>query len=168
MSPKKPEQQVPLGRVLVLLLSLAAAWLLWSGLYKPLLISLGAVSCLLCLWLVRRMGYFEGELFALRFSLRLFRYWLWLGREIIRSSLEVARAVLHPRLPISPRVIDLKTDSEHPFDQVVLANSITLTPGTLSLDVYEGVIKVHALTEEGAQDLMASEMKQRVAKIRED
>jgi multicomponent Na+:H+ antiporter subunit E len=119
------------------------------------------------LWLVRRMGYFEGELFALRFSLRLFRYWLWLGREIFRSSLEVARAVLHPGLPISPRMIELKADSEHLFDQVVLANSITLTPGTLTLDVHEGTIKVHTLTEAGAQDLMAGEMKQRVTRIRE-
>ena len=166
MSPEQTKQ-VPLLRMLVLLSTLAAAWLLWSGLFTPLLLALGALSCLLCFWLVRRMGYFEGELFALRFSLRLFRYWFWLGREIIRSSLEVARAVLHPRLPISPRVIDLKTDSEHPFDQVVLANSITLTPGTLSLDVYEGVIKVHALTEEGAQDLLASDIKRRVARIRE-
>jgi multicomponent Na+:H+ antiporter subunit E len=160
-------EQMPLQRMLVLISTLAAAWLLWSGLYKPLLLALGAISCLLCFWLVRRMGYFEGELFGLRFSLRLFRYWLWLGREIIRSSLEVARAVLHPKLLISPCVIDLKADSEHPFDQVVLANSITLTPGTLTLDVYEGVIKVHTLTEAGAQDLMAGEMKRRVAGIRE-
>lgn len=159
--------QVPLRQMLVLMSYLAAAWLLWSGLYTPLLLALGAVSCLLCFWLVRRMGYFEGELFGLRFSLRLFRYWLWLVREIIRSSLGVARVVLHPGLPISPRVIELQADSQHPFDQVVLGNSITLTPGTLALDVHEGIIKVHTLTDEGAQELMAGEMKRRVARIRE-
>ena len=154
--------------MLVLLVSLVAAWLLWSGLYKPLLLLLGTASCLLCFWLVRRMGYFDDELFALRFSLRLLRYWWWLGGEIIRSSLEVARVVLDPRLPISPRVIDLKAESTHPFDQVILGNSITLTPGTLAIDVHEDVIKVHTLTEEGARELMSGEMNRRVTGMREE
>jgi len=166
MSPDQTEQ-VPRQRMLVLLFSLAAAWLLWSGLYKPLLLALGAASCLTCFWLVRRMGYFEGEMFALRFSMRLFRYWLWLGREIFRSSLEVARVVLHPRLPISPRVVELQAESSHLFDHVILGNSITLTPGTLALDVHEGVIKVHTLTEDAARELMSGEMNRRVTGLRE-
>jgi len=158
----------PLKSILVLLAALAAAWLLWSGLYKPLLLVLGTASCLLTFWLVRRMGYFDDELFALRFSLRLLRFWWWLGGEIVRSSLEVARVVLDPKLPISPRVIDLKAESPHPFDQVVLGNSITLTPGTLAIDVHEGVIKVHTLTEEGARELMSGEMNRRVTGMREE
>lgn len=159
---------VPLRPMLTLLVSLAAAWLLWSGLYKPLLLALGTASCLLTFWLVRRMGYFDDELFALRFSLRLLRYWWWLGGQIIRSSFEVARVVLDPKLPISPRVIDLRAESPHPFDQVILGNSITLTPGTLAIDVHEGVIKVHALTEEGARDLVSGEMNRRVTGMREE
>ena len=106
---------LPLRPMLILLVSLAAAWLLWSGLYKPLLLLLGTASCLLTFWLVRRMGYFDEQLFALRFSLRLLRYWWWLGGQIIRSSLEVARVVLDPKLPISPCVIDLEAESPHPF-----------------------------------------------------
>ena len=101
---------LPLRSMTILLVSLAAAWLLWSGLYKPLLLLLGAASCLLTFWLVRRMGYFDEELFALRFSLRLLRYWWWLGGEIFRSSVEVARVILDPKLPISPRVIDIKAN----------------------------------------------------------
>ena len=159
---------LPLRPMLVLLVSLAAAWLLWSGLYKPLLLLLGTASCLLSFWLVRRMGYFDDELFALHFSLRLLRYWGWLGGEVIRSSLEVARVVLDPKLPISPRVIDLKAESPHPFDQVILGNSITLTPGTLAIDVHEGVIKVHTLTEAGARELMSGEMNRRVTGMREE
>ena len=154
--------------MLVLLVSLVAAWLLWSGLYKPLLLLLGAASCLLSFWLVRRMGYFDDELFALRFSLRLLRYWWWLGGEIIRSSLEVARVVLDPKLPISPKLIDLEAKSPHAFDQVILGNSITLTPGTLAIDVHEGVIKVHTLTEEGARELMSGEMNRRVIGMRKE
>jgi multicomponent Na+:H+ antiporter subunit E len=158
--------QSPYQRMLVLLALLAIAWLLWSGLFKPLLLALGLFSCVLCFLIVRRMGYFDNQMFALRFSLRLFAYWAWLGREIFRSSMQVARVVLDPALPISPRTIEIKSTSEHPFDQVTLANSITLTPGTLSLDLHEGVIKVHTLTEAGARDLASGEMERRVNGLR--
>lgn len=156
-----------LPRMLVLFVSLVAAWLLWSGLYKPLLLSLGVVSCLLTFWLVRRMGYFEGELFALRFSLRLLKFWYWLGGQIIRSSIDVTRIVFDPKLPISPRVFELRASSDHAFDQVVLGNSITLTPGTLTIDLDDGVLQVHALTEAGARELAEGEMDRRVTGLRD-
>ncbi len=152
-------------RILVLLALLVAAWLLWSGLYKPLLLFLGALSCLLTFLLVRRIDYFDDELYALRLSLGLLRYWLWLLVQIIRSSIDVSRIVLHPKLPISPRVIDVKSEAAHPFYLVTLGNSITLTPGTLSIDVHDGVIKVHALTEDGAREIADGEMNRRVAEI---
>jgi multicomponent Na+:H+ antiporter subunit E len=152
--------------MLLLLLTLTAAWLLWSGLFKPLLLGLGLFSVIVTFYIVRRMGYFDNDLFALRFSFRLFGYWAWLGKEIISSSLSVARIVLDPRLPISPRVMELKATAPHPVDQVILGNSITMTPGTLTLDLHGGVIKVHALTEAGARDLMSGEMDRRVAQLR--
>ena len=153
--------------MLLLLVMLAAAWLLWSGLYKPLLLYLGAFSCLLCFWLARRMGYFDDELFAMRFSLRLLGYWFWLGREIIRSSLQVTRVVLDPKLPISPRLVEIKAGSDHAVDQVIRGNSITMTPGTLTIDLHYGLLKVHALTEAGAHDLMSGEMNRRVTALRD-
>ncbi|MFT5548784.1 MAG: multicomponent Na+:H+ antiporter subunit E [Candidatus Azotimanducaceae bacterium] len=154
-----------LRRKLVLLVLLAATWMLWSGFFKPLLLSLGVFSCLLTYVVVKRMGYFNDQYFALHFSFRLFSYWLWLGREIIRSSVDVARIVLSPSLPISPRVVEIKVTAQHPVDQVILANSITLTPGTLALDLHNGIIKVHALTEAGARDLVSGEMDRRVAQL---
>ena len=157
----------PLVRRIALLVALALAWLLWSGLFKPLLLGLGLFSCLLTFVLVTRMGYFKNELFALRVSPRLFAYWIWLGREVFRSSIQVARVVLDPALPISPRTIDIKSTSGHLVDQVILANSITLTPGTLALDLHEGVIKVHTLTEDGAKDLASGEMDRRVDALRD-
>jgi multicomponent Na+:H+ antiporter subunit E len=153
--------------MLLLLVLLAAAWLLWSGLYKPLLLYLGAFSCILSFWLARRMGYFDDELFAMRYSLRLLGYWFWLGREIISSSLQVTRIVLDPKLPISPRLIELQAGSDHAVDQVVLGNSITLTPGTLTIDLHNGMLKVHALTETGANDLVSGEMNRRVTALRD-
>ncbi len=158
-------QKTPRYRKLILLFVLAAVWVLWSGLFQPLLLGLGLFSCFVAYLLVRRMGYLEDRLFALRYSFRLLGYWAWLVRAVIRSSLEVARIIIDPRLPISPRVLELKVTSRHPVDQVILANSITLTPGTLALHLQEGVIKVHTLSEAGARDLMSGEMDRRVARL---
>lgn len=156
------------ARALLLLVLLVTAWLLWSGLFKPLLLGLGAFSCLLTIYLSRRMGYFDKEVFALHFGPRVIGYWAWLAKEIARSSFVVARIVLDPKLPISPQVFEIKATATHPVDQAMLANSITLTPGTLALDVHDGVILVHSLTKSGADELITGEMDRRVAALRED
>jgi multicomponent Na+:H+ antiporter subunit E len=154
--------------MLVLLALLLAVWLLWSGMFKPLLLALGAFSCLLTCYIARRMDYFDNEVIALRFSPRLFGYLGWLMKEVLRSSLEVSRVVLDPRLPISPRIFEINATALHLVDQAILGNSITLTPGTLALDVHRGVIKVHSLTREGAEELMSGEMIRRVSTLHED
>lgn len=154
-----------LARVLVLGLLLAAAWLLWSGLFKPLLLALGAFSCLLVLYLSHRMRLFDEQVFALRIAWRLPPYWAWLGKEIVKSSLEVSRVVLSPRLPVSPTVVEIEALSKHPVDLAILGNSITLTPGTLTLNIEEGRMTVHTLTRQGAADVEAGEMNRRVARL---
>jgi multicomponent Na+:H+ antiporter subunit E len=155
------------ARTASLLALLIAAWVLWSGQFQPLLLVLGAISCLLTAYLTRRMGYFEDDLFALRFGARLFGYWAWLAKEVVRSSIEVARVVVNPRLPISPQIVEIQATASHPVDQAILGNSITLTPGTLALDVHRGRIQVHCLTQAGADDLKSGEMDRRVAALRQ-
>lgn len=161
MSPK-------LVRTLSLLALLIAAWVLWSGQFQSLLLILGAFSCLLTAYLTWRMGYFDNDFFALRFGARLVGYWAWLAKEVVRSSIEVARVVINPRLPISPQTVEIQVTASHPVDQAILGNSITLTPGTLALDVHRGKIQVHCLTQAGADDLMSGEMNRRVAALRQD
>lgn len=154
-------------RLLLLAVLLAAAWLLWSGLYKPLLLVLGVVSCALTLWVVKRMGYFDADIFAFRYNaVRLIPYWAWLGGEIVRSSVTVARIVLSPKRPVEPRIVRLSVDHLEPIDQALLGNSITLTPGTLTLDVDEGQLLAHSLDVDGAQGLLDGEMLRRVAELR--
>jgi multicomponent Na+:H+ antiporter subunit E len=155
------------ARTASLLALLIAAWVLWSGQFQPLLLVLGAISCLLTAYLTRRMGYFDDNLFALRFGARLFGYWAWLAKEVVRSSIEVARVVVNPRLPISPQIVEIQATASHPVDQAILGNSITLTPGTLALDVHRGRIQVHCLTQAGADDLQSGEMDRRVAALRQ-
>lgn len=159
---------IKLRRASLLLTLLVIAWLLWSGMFQPLLLGLGAFSCLLTVYLTHRMGYFNTEVFALRFGIRLIGYWAWLAKEIWRSSIDVARIVMDPRLPISPQIVELKATAKHPVDQAILGNSITLTPGTLALDVHRGVIQVHCLSKAGADDLKSGEMDRRVTALRQD
>ncbi len=156
----------PYARILTLFLLLIVAWVLWSGYLKPLLLGLGALSCLLTVWIVRRMGYFDDETYAFHYDWRLLGFWAWLGGEVVKSSIEVARVVLRPRIDVEPQVVAIDASSLGPVDQALLGNSITLTPGTLTLDVHEGRLLVHALTPNGAASLEGGEMQQRVAALR--
>jgi multicomponent Na+:H+ antiporter subunit E len=131
-----------------------------------LLLGLGALSCVLTVWIVRRMGYFDEETFAFHYDWRLLGFWAWLGREVVMSSIEVARVVLGRRPIIEPKVVDIDGSGLGPVDLALLGNSITLTPGTLTLDVHEGRLLVHALTPDGAAALKRGEMQRRVAALR--
>lgn len=165
-TPGRPAQVAASSRIL-LLAALVTAWLLWSGVYKPLLLGLGAFSCLLTYAFARRMALFEAGVYAFRINLRLLRFWGWLAGQIVRSSLEVTRVVFDPRLPISPRTFEFRASARHPVDQAILGNSITLTPGSLTLDLHDGVLRVHSLTEQAAEDLLSGEMDRRVAALRD-
>ena len=156
----------PYARILTLVVLLIVAWVLWSGYLKPLLLGLGALSCLLTVWIVRRMGYFDDETYAFHYDWRLLGFWAWLGGEVVKSSVEVARVVLRRRIEVEPQIVDIDGSSLGPVDQALLGNSITLTPGTLTLDVHEGRLLVHALTPNGAAALRDGEMQRRVAALR--
>ncbi|MDG1287720.1 MAG: Na+/H+ antiporter subunit E [Rickettsiales bacterium] len=147
--------------MLGLLILLAVSWLLWSGIYKPLLLGLGAFSCVLVLIVASRIGFFDKGVFSLHLGPRLPRYWIWLLKEIVISSLDVSRIVLSPSLPISPTVVKLKDTPDDPVGQAILGNAITLTPGTVTMDIVEGQMKVHCLTKDAAAAILAGEMSRR-------
>lgn len=122
----------------------ALFWLVLSGHYSPLLLTLGAVSVLVVCWLTWRSG-IAGHRLTLSFALRLPRYFLWLiGQEVI-SACAVARTVWSPRMDLRPVVRSTPADGLSERSLVVYANSITLTPGTLSLAVHDDSIEVHSL-----------------------
>ena len=155
------------SRPLILAAVLMLAWVLWSGFLKPLLLALGAFSTLLVVFLAYRMRLFESVVFEWRFLLRLVRYWGWLAKQVLRSSLEVSRLVLSPKMPISPTVAEFDAGCKEEIDQAILGNSITLTPGTLTLQIQDGHFVVHALTESGAREVVDGEMDRRVTALRE-
>jgi len=153
-------------RMLLLTLVLGTVWLLWSGLFKPLLIGLGLFSCLLTVYVLHRMQFFRDDTLALRYGPGLLFFLAWLIKEVVLSCLEVAKVVLAPKIRMSPRVLSLDVAHLGPVDQVLLGNSITLTPGTLTMDLHQGRITVHALTRAGADALEAGEMQRRVSALR--
>lgn len=141
---------------------LFGTWLLLSGLFEPLLLGLGVTSCLLVVYLARRMDLVDHEGHPIHLGLRAVVYWAWLAKEIVKANIDVARRILDPKLPISPTLVRVKTSQKSELGQVIYANSITLTPGTVSILVSEGSILVHAVARELAADLETGEMDRRV------
>lgn len=145
-------------------LALSAFWLLLSGMFTPFLLAAGAGCALAVLAFARRMDVVDHEGHPIHLGWRAaVSYWPWLLREIVKSSWDVSRRILDPRLPISPTLVRFRPSQATPLGLVIHANSITLTPGTISVEVAPGEFLVHALTAEGAAGLAGSEMDRRVA-----
>ena len=148
-----------------LFLFLFALWLLLSGFFEPLLLGLGLVSCALVAWIAHRMDVIDHEGHPIHLTWRAPIYWAWLAWEIVKSSIAISRIIIDPKLPIAPRVIKVKASQADELGHVIYANSITLTPGTVSIDVVDHSIVVHALTEETAADLETGDMDRRVTRM---
>lgn len=151
-------------RTIVLAVALIATWLIWSGIYKPLLLGLGLLSVLITLQLANRMGLTRREFFTLDLIPSMLGYWFWLLLETARANLQVTKIILSPGLPISPTMVTLKNPCKGFIGEATLANSITLTPGTLTVDAREGEFQIHCLTREGADEVMSGDMDRRVLK----
>jgi multicomponent Na+:H+ antiporter subunit E len=145
---------------------LAALWLALSGHYTPLILSLGVASVAGCVWIAGRMGVIDAEVNPAQFHLLpCVRYAGWLAKEVMVSALDVSRRILDPALPIEPTVVRLPLAQRTDAGRTVYANSITLTPGTVSIDLGDDFVQVHALSAEGARALGEGEMNRRVAAL---
>lgn len=145
---------------------LMSVWLLNSGHYTRLITSFGVASCLLVVWLSRRMGIVDDEGVPIHLLPRLPRYLPWIAKEVVKSNLDTARRILGPgRLDVSPRLFDAPTTQHSDLGRVLYANSITLTPGTVSIRVHGTKITVHAIADEVADDLLEGEMDRRVTRF---
>lgn len=152
-------------RILVFLTSLAALWLLLSGIFTPLQLSFGVMSIAFTLWLTLRLGLLPRSNVRLRMALRSPGYIVWLAWEIVKSNLHTARVILSPSMPLQRQVEQLRPTQKSGLGVAVYANSITLTPGTLTLDAEAGELEVHALTDQVAADLRTGEMDRRVTRL---
>ena len=121
-------------------LGLVSLWLLMSGHYTPLLLSFGAASCIFVVLIARRMDVTDREAVPLQLTVGVFGYWVWLVKEIAKANYDVTRLILDPKLPISPRMIRVPASQKSDLGLVVHANSITLTPGTVTVELSDRII----------------------------
>jgi multicomponent Na+:H+ antiporter subunit E len=143
-------------------LSLAASlllfWMMLSGDFGLLNLALGFVSVLLTVSICNRMDVVDQESQPVEMSTRLPVYWAWLALKVVKSNLDVTRRIWTPGKSISPTVVRLKLSQQTALGKVIYANSITLTPGTVTLAIEDDEILVHALTRADAAALETGEM----------
>lgn len=132
-------------------------WLALSGHYTPLLLSFGVGSCALVVYLSMRMDVVDAEGVPLQVTGRFLAYLPWLMKEIFVANLVVAKVILDPKLPISPRMVVFHGSQDSDLGRAIYANSITLTPGTITTGVNGQEFEIHALR---AADLETDEEQQ--------
>lgn len=134
-------------------------WVLLSGKLDGLHVGLGLISSLLVSLFSRDLvanGH-PGALAAIRFSGRAVSYLGWLTYQIIIANLDVARRAISPSMPICPGIIKFSSHLDSDVALTVLANSITLTPGTMTVDVVGKDLYIHCLAVEDEQQLIEIE-----------
>ena len=141
---------------ITLFIVLFGFWLLMSGYYTPLILSLGIISCLLCVHLTIKGKFLDNETLPIYFFPRLIQYTLWLIKEILKSNIQTAKVII--MRSEEPELFSVKATQKTNEGKVTYANSITLTPGTVTTQIKDNVFEVHALTKEFGDDVRGSEM----------
>lgn len=144
---------------------LFAFWVVLSGHYTPMLITAGAVSALLCVLAAVRMRTVDAEGHPVELFPGAVTYFPWLLWEIVKSAWAVTKVILHPKLPISPTMTVVRASQKTAAGRATYANSITLTPGTVTVGVNGNDFTVHAIVREGAMDLEDGGMDRRVSRF---
>ncbi len=145
--------------------SLFLLWLLLSGYFKANLTIFGIISCTLVTYISIKLKIYSSHHERIKFNLRLPFYIPWLLKEITKSNLHVARCILDSNNRTQPQVVYSKPSQKTNTGLAVYANSITLTPGTISIDINDNEILVHALTNHTAQGIINGDIDKRVTKL---
>lgn len=147
-------------------IGLAAFWLLNSGHYNPLLLSLGAISILIVLYIVHRMDVIDHESQPIYYlPPEIIVYYLWLIKEIVLANIQVVKHIWLGNDSISPTMKTIRASQKSDMGKVIYANSITLTPGTVTVDMDHDMLTVHALVSENLTALEEGEMDRRVSRL---
>jgi multicomponent Na+:H+ antiporter subunit E len=152
-------------RFLSLTTILFAFWLVLSGHYTPMLVVAGIACSFLCTMAAIRMRTLDEEGHPVELFRGAITYFPWLAWEVVKSAWAVTKILLHPRLPISPTLTVVTASQRTAAGIATYANSITLTPGTITTSVRGNELTVHALVGDGALDLEAGGMDHRVSEF---
>lgn len=144
---------------------LFAFWLVLSGFFTPFLLGAGIGSAIAVVWLLRRMRVADNESLPLHLALRALWYWPWLMKEIAKSAWDVTKLIVRRDLPIEPTLVRFRPSQRTPVGLCTHANSITLTPGTITVDIDADEFLVHALTAAAAQGVVSGDMDRQVSRF---
>ena len=154
-------------RVTLLFSLLMASWLLMSGHYTPLIISFGVVSVGFCVWLSHAINAIDDEGLSIHLFARLPVYLVWLCGEIVKSNYATAKFILGGHS--EPEMFRVTATQKTAAGLATYANSITLTPGTVTMDIDESASKgqflVHALHADFGDDVRSNDMDRRVTAL---
>ena len=141
-------------------------WIFLSGEFSFILLLSGIISSLLVSYISHDLLIGNGDM-KLGFirTIRFIKFLPWLLWQIVLANIDLAIRTLHPKMPINPMLINFKNNLKTDLGMVILANSITLTPGTVTIDVNENDFFIHVISEKAAQSLISGEMQARVKKI---
>ena len=155
-----------MARIVGLWVILFVVWLLLSGHWDSrLLIGFGVGSCALTVYIARRMDVADAEGVPIYWVGRFLLYLPWLLKEILIANINVAKVILSPNLPISPIMVVFRSTQRSDLGRVLYANSITLTPGTITTGVEGDQLEIHALTWQDADGREEDEMDRRVSVV---
>lgn len=146
---------------------LFGAWYVLSGKNDPLFIAFGIVSSLAALFIVIRMDVADSEAHPFHLAFSAPFYWLWLLKEMVKSGFAVTKLVWSPHMKISPCFHWVPLSQSSDLGRAVYANSVTLTPGTVCVDVDQHCMFLHALEESSIEELRDGEMDNRVTRLTE-
>lgn len=148
-------------KALLLFVFYFVIWLLLSGHYDPLLLTLGVLSCITCLYVTWKAKFIDEEGLPLHLLIRLPIYTLWLFKEIIKANIDTAKIIIlnNP----DPQNFRVKSSQKTEAGKVTYANSITLTPGTVTTLLDGDILEVHALSSDMADDVKSGAMDKKVS-----
>ena len=148
-------------KALLLFVFYFVIWLLLSGHYDPLLLTLGVLSCITCLYVTWKAKFIDEEGLPLHLLIRLPIYTVWLFKEIIKANVDTAKIIIlnNP----DPQNFRVKSSQKTEAGKVTYANSITLTPGTVTTELDGDVLEVHALSSDMADDVKSGVMDKKVS-----
>ncbi|MBQ2119681.1 MAG: Na+/H+ antiporter subunit E, partial [Peptococcaceae bacterium] len=162
----------PMKHLTVLAVVLFAFWFLLSGKVDFKFLLYGALTAIISAWIcvpLLLLPNADGTKKYFIFDVNLGKYavyWLWLLKEVVNANIDVVKATVKSEMVINPRVIAFRIKYDNPMAHTTLANSITLTPGTVTLNVTEdGLYEIHALTDGAAEGLLGGGMQQKVADL---
>ncbi|AOE49370.1 Na+/H+ antiporter subunit E [Kangiella sediminilitoris] len=161
------KKKTSLRYIISLIVVLSLIWIGNSGFFNGLLLSLGVVSVAFVVFMAYRLNILDEESQPLHVSRRIVGYWFWLLKTLVESNITVIKRIWKGPKSLDPVVAKLPMSQDTDMGKAIYANSITLTPGTTTLDIEGDTMIVYALSYDAIKYLQGGEMDRRVKRLEE-